>query len=81
MITYLQKGKLRKEVVTNGVSPAGSYSTTSFKTMVFPSDKDGRIDLKAEKVVWSGGKKNGMNAHSRILKELKAEGWEEIKNV
>ena len=80
MITLLGKGKLRKEVVTDGVSITGNRSITSYKTMVFPSDKNGRIDLKAERVVWSGGKSNGLNVHSHILKELKQEGWEEIKN-
>ena len=79
MITYLRKGKLRKEVVTDGVTPNGTRSITSYKTMVFSSDKNGRIDLKAERVVWSGGKGNGLNVHSHILKELKQEGWEEIK--
>lgn len=80
MITYLKKGKLRKEVVTDGVSPTGNRSNTSFKTLVFPSDKDGRISLGAERTVWSGGKNNAKNVHSHVVKELKAEGWEEVEN-
>lgn len=39
MITYLRKGKLRKEVVTDGVTPNGTRSITSYKTMVFRAIK------------------------------------------
>ena len=42
--------------------------------------KNGRMDIKAERVVWSGGKGNGLNVHSHILKELKKDGWEEVEN-
>ena len=80
MITYLQKGKLRKEVVTDGVSPTGNRSNTSFKTLVFPSDKEGRISFQAERIIWSGGKKNAQVTHVHVVKELKEEGWEEIKD-
>ena len=80
MITYLRKGKYWKEVVTDGVSLTGNRSNTSYKTLVFPSDKDGRINLRAEKTIWSNGKVKAHNAHSRAVKELKEDGWEEVQN-
>lgn len=78
MITYLRKGKYWKEVVTDGVSLTGNRSNTSFKTLVFPSDEEGRINLRAEKTIWSNGKTEAHNAHNHAVEELKKDGWEEI---
>ena len=49
MITLLEKNGRYKKIVTSKADIAGSLSSRTYKTLVLPSDGNGRIDLHAER--------------------------------
>ena len=79
MITHLKKGRERKDIVTSRAEVAGSRSTNTYRTLVFPSDKNGRVDLKAERSIYSHGPQDASGVHISLVKEFRTLGWEVVK--
>ncbi len=75
MITYIRKGKERKEIVLSRLQYLYGQCSRTFRIMVLPFAKNGNADLAAEyNEIYS--KDAAAVAYHRILKEFKDNGWE-----
>ena len=79
MITLLEKNGRYKKIVTSKADIAGSLSSRTYKTLVLPSDGHGRIDLHAERSIYTAGDIRAHCTHVSIVKELCMDGWKVLK--
>lgn len=75
MITYLKKGCRRKEIITGKADLAGNQAVRTYRTLVLPSDKRGRILMEAEHTVFTNGTGSAVAKHREIVRMYIAEGW------
>lgn len=75
MITYIRKGKERKELMISRLEYVDGRCAGAFRVMVFPFSKNGSADLAAEyNEIFS--RVAAVIAYHRILKKFKDDGWE-----
>ena len=76
MITYIRKGKERKELMLSRLEYKDGQCACTFRVLVFPSNKRGNIELTAEHNEIVAGKEAAVITYHRILKGFKDNGWE-----
>lgn len=75
MITYIRKGKERKELMISRLDYTDGQCVRTFRVMVFPCNKNGSADLAAEyNEILS--RDAAALAYHRILRKFKDDGWE-----
>lgn len=81
MITYIRKGKERKELTMGKKLCESGQVSGVYEIIVYPSSSKGFIQLNAEKRETVKGKKEAFLAYYRILNGYRKDGWEveEIK--
>lgn len=76
MITYIRKGKERKELMISKLEYHGSPLEDTYQIIIFASDRKGNIQLTGEQEQTVKGKKEAYLTYYRALKKFKADGWE-----
>lgn len=74
MVTYISKGKERKELTMGKKLCASGQVDGVYKIIVYPSNGKGFIQLNAEKRETIKGKKEAFLAYYRILNGYRKDG-------